>query len=96
MPTNASRASDNLRVVAEAHLVERPCALDPVRLAEACDALRSAVDCWPSVGDALAAARGALMRPRQRAESSGEVAGEGLLLVCLDRTFAVPGADPAD
>ena len=28
--------------------------------------------------------------------SAGEVAGEGFLLVCLDRTFAVPGANPAD
>ena len=28
--------------------------------------------------------------------STGEVAGEGLLLVCLDRTFAVFGTDPAD
>ena len=28
--------------------------------------------------------------------SAGEVAGEGFLLVRLDRTFAVPGADPTD
>ena len=39
-----STAIDNLRVVAKAYLVERQCTLDPLRLTEACEALRSAVD----------------------------------------------------
>jgi mRNA interferase MazF len=45
MPTECVASFDNLRVVAKSYLVERQCALDPVRLAEVCGALRSAVDC---------------------------------------------------
>jgi mRNA interferase MazF len=45
MPTECAANFDNLRVVAKAYLVQRQCALDPVRLVEACEALRSAVDC---------------------------------------------------
>lgn len=45
MPTECVASFDNLRVVAKAYLVERQCALDPVRLTEACEALRVAVDC---------------------------------------------------
>lgn len=45
MPGECVASFDNLRVVAKAYLVERQCALDPLRLTEACEALRSAVDC---------------------------------------------------
>jgi mRNA-degrading endonuclease toxin of MazEF toxin-antitoxin module len=45
MPTECVASFDNLRVVAKAYLVERQCALGPMRLIEACEALRSAVDC---------------------------------------------------
>lgn len=45
MPVECVANFDNLRVVAKAYLVERQCALDPLRLAEACTALRVAVDC---------------------------------------------------
>jgi mRNA interferase MazF len=45
MPTQCAASFDNLRVVPKAYLVERLCALDPVRMAEACLALRAAVDC---------------------------------------------------
>jgi mRNA interferase MazF len=45
MPEECVASFDNLRVVAKAYLVERQCALDPARLFEACEALRSAVDC---------------------------------------------------
>jgi len=45
MPEECVASFDNLRVVAKAYLVERQCALDPARLVEACEALRSAVDC---------------------------------------------------
>lgn len=45
MPTECVVSFDNLRVVAKAYLVERQCTLDALRLAEACEALRSAVDC---------------------------------------------------
>jgi mRNA interferase MazF len=45
MPTECVASFDNLRVVAKAYLVERQSALDPLRLTEACDALRCAVDC---------------------------------------------------
>jgi len=43
MPTDCAASFDNLRVVPKAYLVERLAVLDPVRLAEACSALRSAV-----------------------------------------------------
>lgn len=45
MPTECVASFDNLRVVAKAYLVERQCTLEPLRLTEACEALRSAVDC---------------------------------------------------
>jgi mRNA interferase MazF len=45
MPTECVASFDNLRVVAKAYLVERQCVLDPLRLVEAYEALRSAVDC---------------------------------------------------
>jgi mRNA interferase MazF len=45
MPIECVASFDNLRVVAKAYLVERQSTLDPLRLAEASEALRSAVDC---------------------------------------------------
>lgn len=45
MPTECAASFDNLRVVPKAFLVDRQCALTPVRLVEACRALRAAVDC---------------------------------------------------
>lgn len=45
MPAECVASFDNLRVVPKAYLVERQCALDPARLFDACEALRSAVDC---------------------------------------------------
>lgn len=45
MPEDCAATFDNLRVVPKSHLVERVCALDPVRVREACIALRAAIDC---------------------------------------------------
>lgn len=45
MPTECVASFDNLRVVPKAYLVERQCVLDPMRLTEACTALRTAIDC---------------------------------------------------
>lgn len=45
MPTECAASFDNLRVVSKSYLVERQCALGPVRMVEACDAIRAAVDC---------------------------------------------------
>ena len=45
MPTECVATFDNLRVVPKAYLVDRICALGSPRLAEACTALRIAVDC---------------------------------------------------
>jgi mRNA interferase MazF len=45
MPTDCAASFDNLRVVPKAYLVERQCILGPNRLAEACEAIRAAVDC---------------------------------------------------
>jgi mRNA interferase MazF len=45
MPTECAASFDNLRVVPKAYLVDRLCALGPMRLSDACDALRAAVDC---------------------------------------------------
>ena len=45
MPTECVASFDNLRIVATAYLVQRQCALTPVRMVEACEALRAAVDC---------------------------------------------------
>jgi mRNA interferase MazF len=45
MPTECAASFDNLRVVPKSYLVDRLCTLDPVRLVEACRAMRAAVDC---------------------------------------------------
>jgi len=45
MPTECAANFDNLRVVPKGYLVDRQCALGPMRLVEACRALRAAVDC---------------------------------------------------
>lgn len=45
MPTECAASFDNLRVVAKAYLIERQCTLEPVRIVEACEAIRAAVDC---------------------------------------------------
>ena len=45
MPTECVASCDHLRVVPKTYLVERQRALHPSRLAEACEALRVAVDC---------------------------------------------------
>jgi mRNA interferase MazF len=45
MPAECAASFDNLRVVPKAYLVERLTVLDPIRLLEACRALRAAVDC---------------------------------------------------
>ena len=45
MPADCAATFDNLRVVPKANLVDHICTLGPVRLAEACAALRAAVLC---------------------------------------------------
>ncbi len=45
MPTYCAVSFDNLRVVPKAYLVERLCTLTDSRMAEACEAMRIAVDC---------------------------------------------------
>ena len=45
MPVECAGSFDNLRVVPKALLVERVCTLEPVRLLDACRALRATVDC---------------------------------------------------
>lgn len=45
MPEDCAASFDNLRVIPKAHLVERLCILDDVRVLEACAALRAAIDC---------------------------------------------------
>ncbi|MEM9712614.1 MAG: type II toxin-antitoxin system PemK/MazF family toxin [Actinomycetota bacterium] len=45
MPIDCAASFDNLRVVPKAYLVERICSLGPVRMAEACGALRTATGC---------------------------------------------------
>jgi mRNA interferase MazF len=45
MPTDCVASFDNLRVVSKAYLVTKQCTLEPLRLVEACRALRAAVDC---------------------------------------------------
>jgi len=45
MPVDCAANFDNLRVVPKAYLVDRVCALAPVRIVEACLAVRAAVDC---------------------------------------------------
>jgi mRNA interferase MazF len=45
MPSECAATFDNLRVVPKAYLIERLCTLPPLRLIEACGALRAAVEC---------------------------------------------------
>ena len=45
MPSDCAASFDNLRVVPKANLVAKLCTLDPLRLLEACAALRATVDC---------------------------------------------------
>lgn len=45
MPVECAASFDNLRVVPKAHLVDLLCVLDPMKLLQACAALRAAVDC---------------------------------------------------
>ena len=43
-PTDCAASFDNLRVVPKSYLVDHVCSLDPIRMVEACRALRTAVD----------------------------------------------------
>lgn len=45
LPVDCAASFDNLRVVPKSCLVDRLCSLDPARLAQACLALRAAVEC---------------------------------------------------
>jgi mRNA interferase MazF len=45
MPKECAASFDNVRVVPKANLVERICVLDQMRMAEACLAARTAIDC---------------------------------------------------
>ena len=45
MPTDCVASFDNLRLVTKANLIDHICTLEPMRLAEACAALRASVDC---------------------------------------------------
>ena len=45
VPTDCAASLDNMRVIPKDHLTERVCVLDPMRMLEACAALRTAVDC---------------------------------------------------
>ncbi len=45
MPSECAASLDNLRVIPKTHLVERQCTLDALRMVEACEAIRVAVDC---------------------------------------------------
>ena len=45
LPTECAASFDNLRVAPKACFVARICALGPARMAEACRALRVALDC---------------------------------------------------
>ena len=45
LPAECVATFDNLRVFRKAYLVEKLCSLDPMKLTEACSALRAAVDC---------------------------------------------------
>jgi mRNA interferase MazF len=45
VPTDCAASFDNIRVIPKDHLTERVCILDPLRMLEACAALRTAVDC---------------------------------------------------
>jgi hypothetical protein len=45
MPSDRAASFDNLRVVPRAYLVDRLCAVDPIRMVAAGLALGAAVDC---------------------------------------------------
>jgi mRNA interferase MazF len=45
VPTDCAASFDNIRVIPKDLLTERVCILDPIRMLEACAALRTAVDC---------------------------------------------------
>jgi mRNA interferase MazF len=45
MPSECAASFDNLRVVPKSYLVDLICVLDPLRLTEACQALKTAVEC---------------------------------------------------
>jgi mRNA interferase MazF len=45
VPTDCAASFDNIRVIPKDHLTERVCILDPLRMLQACAALRTAVDC---------------------------------------------------
>lgn len=45
MSAECAASFDNLRVVPKAYLVERQCILEPLRMMEACQAARAAIDC---------------------------------------------------
>lgn len=45
MPTDCAASFDNLRVIPKSHLVDLVCRLDPMRMVDACRAVRAAVDC---------------------------------------------------
>ena len=45
VPTECAASFDNIRAIPKDHLTERVCTLDPIRMLEACGALRTAVDC---------------------------------------------------
>ena len=45
MPADCAASFDNLRVMPKANLTDYICTLPPVRMSEACSALRIAVDC---------------------------------------------------
>jgi mRNA interferase MazF len=45
MPAECVASFDNLTLVPKTYLVERQCAVEPLRMAEACRAARVAIDC---------------------------------------------------
>ena len=45
VPTDCAASLDNMRVIPKDNLTVRVCVLDPMRMLEACAALRTAVDC---------------------------------------------------
>ena len=45
MPEECAATFDNLAVLPTSYLTSRQCSLSPIRLAEACRALRAATDC---------------------------------------------------
>lgn len=45
VPAECAATFDSVRTIPKEHLTERICSLDPLRMLEACAALRTAVDC---------------------------------------------------